>query len=114
MNYFRLCPLAVLLATGCAAQQLPQQQLLDTNAALDSAQEIDAGETPTVDLHIKFAEDQLTLAKSLIEDGKEEEAKRMLDRAQADAELALAKARTQRSRNSATDAWNEVHELQNR
>ncbi|MCR9159996.1 MAG: DUF4398 domain-containing protein [Nannocystaceae bacterium] len=114
MNYLRLSPLVAIIATGCASQQLPQQQMLDTNAALDSAEEIDAGQTPSVDLHIKFAEDQLKIAKSLIEDGKEEEAERMLDRAQADAELALAKARTERSRNAATEAWTEVNELQNR
>jgi len=114
MNYSRIGALAVLLGTGCASSQLPQQQLLDTTAALDSAEEIDAGQTPQVELHIRLANDQLAIAKSLIEEGEEERANRMLDRAQADAELALAHARTEKSRTEASQAWTEVSELQNR
>jgi len=114
MTLTRTSALLVLLSTACASQQLPQQQLVDTNAAIDSAQEIDKGETPSVELHIKFARDQLTLAKKFIKDGDDEKAARMLDRAQADAELALAQARTEQSRHDATQAWNEVAEIQNR
>lgn len=114
MTLPRTGALLVVLSTACASQQLPQQQLVDTNAALDSAQELDEGETPSVELHIKFARDQITLAKQFMKNGDDEKAARMLDRAQADAELALAQARTQQSREQATQAWNEVAELQNR
>ena len=113
MTLTRTSALLVLLTSACASQQLPQQQLVDTNAAIDSAREIDKGETPSVELHVKFARDQITLAKKYMEDGEDEKAARMLDRAQADAEVALAQARTQESRQEATEAWNEVAELQN-
>ncbi len=104
---------AALLAGGCASKQLPQQQLLDTNAAIDTAKEVDDGQTAAVDLHIKLAQDQLEIARKMLDEGEEERAKRMLDRAQADAEVALAKARAAENKAAATEAWSEISDLKN-
>jgi N-acetylmuramic acid 6-phosphate (MurNAc-6-P) etherase len=114
IHLIRLCALSTALVAGCATQQLPQQQLLDTTASIDSAKEIDQSVTPKVALHVKLAEDQVEIAKALIEDGDDERAMRMLDRAQADAEVALALAKTTRSRDAAKSAWDDVAELQQR
>ncbi len=115
MTYrFRLSALSTVLVVGCAAQQLPQQQLLDTTASIDSAQEIDQSRTPEVDLHVKLAQDQVEISRALLEDGEEDRAMRMLDRAQADAEVALALAKTSRSRAAAQTAWDDIAELQQR
>jgi hypothetical protein len=110
-----LLPVALgTFSLACAASNLPEQQLIDTEAAINAATEIDTGaENPEVSLHIMYARDQVKAAKELLDDGDEKRAEVMLERAQADAELALACARTARSRSEAKDAWHEVEELRN-
>jgi hypothetical protein len=103
---------ALLCAAGCASQ-LNQQRLVETQSAIDSAEEIEDVESPEVSLHIKYAREQMAAAKRLLDEGEDEDANRMLDRAHADAQLALAKARTERSRREAKEAWSEVEELRN-
>lgn len=100
-----------LLIGACASKQLPQSTLADTQAAMQAAQEIGAAKLPESQLHLKYANDQLATAKRLMDDGDEKRAKRMLDRAHADAELALALARTERDRSAAKAAWLEVDGL---
>jgi hypothetical protein len=104
---------AVLCAGGCASSQLSQQRLVDTQSAMDAAQELDQEDDPEVSLHLKYARDQLAAAKKLMDEGERKEAHRMLERAHADAQLALAMARTERSREEAQQAWSEVEELRN-
>ena len=103
--------LLALLVGGCANKQLSASKLADTEAAMRSAEEIGAAKQPEASLHLRYAQDQLKAAHRLMDDGDEKEARRMLDRAEVDAELALALARTQRDRNAAKSAWIEVDEL---
>jgi hypothetical protein len=103
--------LLALLAGGCANKQLSQSKLADTQSAMRSAEEIGAAKQPEASLHLRYAQDQLKAAQRLMDDGDEKEAQRMLERAKADAELALALARTQRDRNAAKQAWGQVDEL---
>jgi hypothetical protein len=102
---------AALCLGGCAGSGLDQQRLVDIQAAVSATEELDEAEHPDVSLHLKFARDQLAAAKRLADEGEDEDANRMLERAQADAELALAMARTERSRKEAREAWAEVEEL---
>jgi hypothetical protein len=102
---------AALLAGGCAAGNFNQQRMIDTQATVAAAEELDESEDPEVSLHLKYARDQLAAARRLIDEGEDEEANRMLERAHADAQLALAMARTERSRKQAREAWAEVEEL---
>ncbi len=106
-------PLA-MLAGACANKNLSPKTLADTEAAMQSAQEIGAGSQPEASLHLRYAQDQLATAKRLLDDGDEKRARRMLDRAHADAELALALARTERDRAAAKTAWAEVDELRSK
>lgn len=99
-----------LLAGGCAAN-FNQQRMVDTQATVAAVEELDESEDPEVSLHLKYARDQLAAARRLLDEGDEEEANRMIERAHADAELALAMARTERSRKAARDAWDEVEEV---
>lgn len=99
---------------GCATSELTQQKMIQTRAAIDATQEFDeSADNPDVALHLKYANDQLAVAKELIDEGEERAAQRMLDRAHSDAELALALARTDRSRGLAEDARKEVEMLRN-
>lgn len=110
---------AVLLAAivptfACASA--PTRQLSDTKAALRAAEEMSGPENPKAAYHLKLAEDQIAAAEKLIDDGDGDnqdmrEARRYLERAEVDAELAIAYARTADLRTDAQRAWNEVETL---
>lgn len=113
-NSLRIVPVAlaaVICSGGCAASNFNQQRLVDTQATVAAVEELDEAEDPEVSLHLKYARDQLAAAKRLLDEGEGDEANRMLERAHADAQLALVMARTERSRKEARDAWAEVEEL---
>jgi len=107
------CALVVvaLCVGGCASSGLDQQRLVDTQATVNAIEELDESEHPEVSLHLKYARDQLAAARRLQDEGEDEAAARMLERAYADAQLALAMARTERSRQEAQEAWAEVESL---
>ena len=98
--------------SGCANARLSQRKLAQTQAAIDAAARNESATNPHVALHLEYAKDQVVRAKELMSRHKEHEAQRMLDRAQADADLALALAESARSHQQAHDAWNEVKELE--
>lgn len=104
---------AVIAMPACASGQLPQQQLMDTQAAIASTEELGGNEDPDAKLHLEYARDQLAGAKRLMARGDDEEANRMLARASVDAELALELARTEQLRKQSKEAWDEVDELRN-
>lgn len=80
-----------LLVGGCANRQpLPTQQLTDIEAASRSANELGVENNPQAQLHLKLADEQLKQAKVAMDDGDDQGAQRLLERAKADAELALA------------------------
>jgi hypothetical protein len=103
---------AAVLTPACAGKTLPQQQLMDTQAAITSAEELNGDEDPDAKLHLQFARDQLAAAKRMMKDGEDEEANRMLDRASIDADLALLLARTEQLREESREAQAQVDELQ--
>ena len=82
---------AVLCALGFAcATAPPTQQLADVQAAVRSADELGAQANPQAQLHYSLAQDQFGRAKALLKQNNNEEATRLLERAHADAELAVA------------------------
>jgi hypothetical protein len=108
---FLIIATAAPFAGGCAANNVNQQRMVDTQATVAAVEELDEDEDPEVSLHLKYARDQLAAARRLIDEGEEEAANRMLERAHADAQLALAMARTERSRKEAREAWAKVEEV---
>ena len=91
--------MAILAAAGLAAacggapRPNPNNQLVEAQAALRAADELGADEVPQAELHTKLAEEQIELAEKSMEDGENERASRLLARARADAELAVALAK---------------------
>lgn len=108
---FSLVVAAAICSGGCAGSNYNQQRMVDTQATVAAVQELDEAEDPEVSLHLKYARDQLAAARRLIDEGEGDEANRMLERAYADAQLALVMARTEHSRQEAREAWAEVEEL---
>ncbi|MCX4246635.1 DUF4398 domain-containing protein [Paraliomyxa miuraensis] len=97
---------------GCANANLSQRKLAETQATIEAASRSENSTNPEVALHLKYANDQVDRAKELMRRRKDDAAQRMLDRARADADLAVALANSEESRQQAREAWNEVNELQ--
>ena len=91
-------------AAACGGAAVPQETLTAAQASVKGAEVGGANEDPKAQLHLKLANEQIDKAKKLIEDGKNEEAARVIDRAQADAELALALAQQTKAMKDAKDA----------
>jgi hypothetical protein len=82
-----------LMAIACASAPKPTQKLAEAQGALRAADEVGAANVPQAQLYSRLAEDQMVRAQKLMEDDENEKAAGMLDRATADAELALALSR---------------------
>jgi hypothetical protein len=106
-----LVSIAAIAAIGCGGAAIPHDQLASSQAAIRAAEEVGAKNYPTAELHLKFAKDQVEKARGLIADDENEEAKLVLQRAQADAELAIAITKESAVRAQAEQALSQVREL---
>lgn len=84
---------ATLLGLGCASSPAPVDQLASAEASVRAARELGAASVPRAELHLKLAQAQVTQARKLTQDGDNEQAKVVLTRARADAELAVSLVR---------------------
>jgi uncharacterized membrane protein len=112
MNRF-IATLAVTLpvAAACASSPPPADKMIAAQSSVQAAREIGADSVPTAQLHIKLADEEIQKAKALAANDDNEEATTMLQRASADAELALALARGEKSRAQAQEAVKEAQDL---
>jgi len=78
---------------GCASAPPPTDQLASAEASMRAARELGAQHVPRAELHLRLAQEQVTEARKLAQNGDNEQAARLLNRAHADAELALALSR---------------------
>ncbi len=106
---FSCISMAPLLACGGAA--VPQEALTAAQADVKGAEVGGAAENPQAALHLKLAKDQIAAAQKQIADGDNETAARTLDRAQADAELALSLAKEAKAQGDASEASEQVGKL---
>lgn len=90
-----MLPLLAIAATaaGCATTPIPADKLARSQAAISSAEELNAAAEPQAALHLKLAKEQLAQAKKLMIDGENKEARLVLLRAEADGEAAMNLAR---------------------
>lgn len=98
-NSYRILAILPLLA-ACASAPLPADQMSSAESAVRAAKEVGSDQVPKAQLMVKLAQDQIDRAKKLADDGDTEEARSLLTRATADAELALAIARAEQARAS--------------
>ena len=104
-NNLALTVAAALLGAGCAGTQVPPtQQMADVQSANRSATELGAERHPKAQLHLKLSNEEIRDAKTAMNDGDDETAGRLLTRAKADAELAVALTRESNAKNSAAKA----------
>lgn len=106
-----LAVVVLSLGVGCGSAPPPTARLASSEAAIRAAREVGAPNDPKAALHLKLAEEQRQKAEGLVKDGKNEEAEGLLMRAEADAELALALARSAQMRNEAEKTLEQVQQL---
>lgn len=83
-----------LSSTACGSSLPPPSDRLATaEAAARSARELGADREPKAALHLKLAQEQIDSAKKLMGDGDNKRADLVLQRAGADAELAVMLAK---------------------
>ena len=82
----------------------PSDRLASAEAASRSARELGAERTPNAALHLKLAQEQIDAAKKLMGDGDNRRADLVLQRAGADAELAVMLAKESNAKSEAEKA----------
>lgn len=97
---------------ACGGSQLPPARMADTQASISAATAVGAEQHPSAALHLKMARDQLQEAKGLVDRGKDDQAKLVLDRANADAELALIITREAEASQRVSKARSQLEALQ--
>jgi hypothetical protein len=82
----------------------PTDRLAGAEAATRSARELGAERDPKAALHVKLAEEQIGTAKSMMKNDDNRRADLTLQRASADAELAIVLAKENTAQAAATKA----------
>jgi len=85
-----------------------------SSAEIRAAKELDAESVPSAQYYLKLANDQMSEAAQLMNDGQNEKAAQVLVRAQADAELATALARETKTKKAAEDTQAQLRALRNK
>jgi hypothetical protein len=99
---------------GCASYPIPVQRMADAEAAARTAKEAGATSNPQAQLHLKLAQEEIALARGLIDNGDNERADFVLIRARSDAELALGEAHAQTAQAEAQRVLEQLAETQAR
>lgn len=102
--------LIAVVASGCATTQALHTETY--TAAVRSAEELGAPNVPEASLHLQLAKEAMVAATDLNEKGDVEAANSLLERAEADAELALALSRADAEKSAAVAAVERVRKLQ--
>jgi hypothetical protein len=106
-----LSALAVLLGACASTGTTPNPKAESSSAAIRAAEEVGATHDPRAALHLQLAKEQAENAKALTKGEDKARAERLLMRAQIDAELALALARTESEKVEAQQAIQKVNAL---
>jgi hypothetical protein len=102
----------VLVLPGCGSSMAPPaERLASSEANLRTANELGAQQNPRAALHAKLAEEEIDKARAFMKDGDNQHADAVLQRATADAELALALAREASTRAEAEQAADQIRAL---
>ena len=105
------CLVGFVFLGACGGAAVPQESLTAAKAAVAGAEVGGAATEPKAALHLKLAKEQLAQAEKLIADGDNEEAARVIDRAQADADLALSLAKEVSAEKEAADTKEQLERL---
>ncbi len=105
---FTVAVSAIAIFAGCASTTLRTEE---STSGIRAAEESGAANVPQASLHLQLAKEELEAAKGLSAKGDREKAKSMLQRAEADAELAVALSRGDAEKSEAQAAVERVRQL---
>jgi hypothetical protein len=114
MTRFASCTLITAFVAACGGSALPPAKVVDTQSSISAASAVGADQNPQAALHLKMARDQLKQAQGLIDDGKDDAARLVLERADADAQVALIITREAQASENVRKARSDVDNLQRR
>jgi hypothetical protein len=107
-----LSTLAMFGIIGCASVgALPTEKAESSAAAIRAAEEVGATHHPQAALHLQLAKEQFEHARRMPNPSDEARADRLLKRSKADAELALALARSEDNQAEARAATDKMKTL---
>ena len=112
MKLTNLLPVAALALTACGGAPPPHKSLADAQSAVRAADEVGAEQHPQAALHLKMARDQIQSARAYMADEANSTAKRLLERAELDAEVALERAKAEQKQAEANQAQAKVRALE--
>jgi hypothetical protein len=108
-------PLSSLAATfvvcAACASSAPNPKAESSASAIRAAEEVGAAHTPAAARHLQLAKEELEYAQRLLNPNEKEHVDRLYRRAQVDAELALALARSETDKAEALAAIAKVNKL---
>lgn len=106
--------LALIVCAGCATTPVPADKLASSQAAIKSAEEMNAQKEPRAALHLKLAKEQLEHGKDLMKEGENDGARVVLTRAEADGQAALEIARSYAAQIEATKTLEAIQQAKSR
>ena len=111
VHVIAVASLAAVVAVGCGGAPKPEARLSSSEGAIRGAEEAGALNSPQAALHLKLAKEERDKAVDLVNHGENERASHVLERAEADAELAVALAREATAKDDAQKTLAEVQDL---
>jgi hypothetical protein len=103
--------LGLLVLTGCGSATLPQAKIVAAESEIKAAETVGAAAEPRAALHLKLAREGMVAADALAKDNEEQKANLALQRAQIDAQLAVALTQETQARQRADSARQKITEL---
>jgi hypothetical protein len=97
------------LLIGCGST--PPINKEASTSAIRAAEEVGASNVPSASLYLQLAKEELEHAQGLATKGDKEQAESMLQRAQADGELAVALSRGEADKTEATKAVERARQI---
>lgn len=100
-----------LFALGCASPEVTSKEYSEPRETLAAAQQAQVSSDSQANIYIQYAKENLQVADELIKEKKNDRARFYLDRAQADAKLALAYARRDTTRSELKKIETKINDL---
>jgi hypothetical protein len=105
---FAVAVMATAIVAGCASAPLRTEA---STSGIRAAEEAGAATVPQASLHLQLAKEELELARGMSKKGDKAEARSMLLRAEADAELAVVLSHGDAEKSEAMAAVERVRQL---
>jgi hypothetical protein len=111
MRHILVISIGLFLYACGSSMPPPSDRLASAEAAARSARELGADNNPKAQLELKLASEQIDQAKKLMADGDNKRADMVLQRANADAELAVMLAKEANAKAEADKAQENVKNI---